>query len=131
MSGEYCYQGGLVKKRKNSTCNVLQIPIETEQFQNFVLQVFIFQHRFLHLVLQCFESWKVMQVDVGLFDLFPQFFNGVVVRRVTGKLINSETLFAGLEKLSGLFADLIFRPVLDQNDVAFIFGENAFDKLNI
>ena len=72
-----------------------------------------------------------MQVDVGLFDLFPQFFNGVVVRRVTGKLINSETLFAGLEKLSGLFADLIFRPVLDQNDVAFIFGENAFDKLNI
>ncbi len=66
-----------------------------------------------------------------LFDLFPQFFNGVVIGRVGRQLVDCQSLFMFFEELLHGFTGMITGSVLDQDNVLLRLIEDGSKKLSI
>ena len=63
---------------------------------------------------QCGKLLKVLVVGRALLGVFPQVFNGVVIRRIRRQRIHGDPLAMALQKLLGRLAGVIPRPIVDQ-----------------
>ena len=104
---------------------------KAKQAKNFQRGISEGEQGLVNFASQSLKGREEEEMGMMLFELLPEFFNGVIVRGVSGELVDGKAISVGGEELSHCGGGMIASAILNQDNMLVSLSQDLGEKVGI